>query len=146
MNMTWTCRCLEYHKFQEIFMYYFNTTWMCQCVCVCCVCVCVFLFYWFGLSALSTAVLLFALLEMPNAPCIISTHRTHTHTHRAHIHTHTHRAHGRWDEIPRNTDVFSVTLREIHYLRSYLRSVAGQNKRQLCRAFLSISAFVLRES
>lgn len=39
-----------------------------------CACVCVFHFYWFGLSALSTAVLMFALLEMPNAPCIISTH------------------------------------------------------------------------
>lgn len=87
-----------------------NTTWVCfVCVSVCvyCVCLCVFLFYWFGLSALSTAVLVFALLEMPNAPCIISTHGTHTHIKHTHLLSkHTHSAHTR-------THVSSVVLHSI---------------------------------
>lgn len=90
MNMTWTCRCLEYHKFQEIFMHYSIPL---ECVlCVCCVCVCVlclsvcfsFLLVWL----VSTFDSRFGVCSAWNAKCTMHHKYTrNTHTHQAHTHT-----------------------------------------------------------
>lgn len=96
MNMTWTCRCLEYHKFQEIFMHYSIPLEcvLCVWVCVCIVSVCFsFLLVWL----VSTFDSRFGVCSAWNAKCTMhhkytrNTHTQHTlstHTHSAHTRTH----------------------------------------------------------